>query len=120
MFGLLTLLDPAGYTTYWIDGAWPGDDAWAELREELGRAGYAVWAYSGEQYSITDPAEEDGFLPGVYAALGVPPTASAAEADALLHRLTGSWTHPLAWSDLAEAAGADTARHKEIVERYGL
>ncbi|WP_395295535.1 hypothetical protein ACF9IK_19915 [Kitasatospora hibisci] len=120
VFGLLTLLDPAGYTTYWIDGAWPGDDAWAGFREELSRIGYGVWAYSGEQYSITDPAEEDGVLPGVYAALGVPPTASAAEADALLHRLTGSWTHPLAWPDLAEAAGADTARHKGIVERYGL
>lgn len=120
VFELLTLLDPAGYTTYWIDGGWPGDEPWAALRESLQQAGYAVWAYSGEQYRITDPADEDGTLPGVYAALGVPPTASAAEADALLHRLTGDWAHPLAWLDLAKAAGADAARHEEVVERYGL
>ncbi|MFG3054280.1 hypothetical protein ACGFZP_25445 [Kitasatospora sp. NPDC048239] len=120
VFGLLTLLDPAGCTTYWIDGGWPGDQAWGVLREELQQAGYAVWAYSGEQYSITDPAEKDGMLPGIYAALAVPPTAQAAEADALLHRLTAAWPHPLAWLDLARAAGADTARHEGIIERYGL
>ncbi|MEV0537178.1 hypothetical protein [Kitasatospora sp. NPDC050463] len=120
VFGLLTLLDPAGYTTYWLDGGWPGDEAWARLREELGQAGYAVWAYSGDQYGITDPAEKDAVLPGIYAAVGVPPTARAAEADALLHRLTADWPHPPAWLALAEAAGADTARHEEIIERYGL
>ncbi|MFD8751983.1 tetratricopeptide repeat protein [Kitasatospora sp. NPDC059577] len=119
-FELLTLLDPAGYTTYWIDGGWPGDEPWGTLRERLQEAGYAVWAYSGDQYRITDPADDDETLPGIYAALGVPPTASAAEADALLHRLTGHWPHPLAWATLAEAAGADVARHEEIVERYGL
>ncbi|RKT17149.1 hypothetical protein BX285_1513 [Streptomyces sp. 1114.5] len=120
VFEMLTLLDPAGYTTYWIDGCWPGDEAWGTLREELQKAGFAVWAYSGEQYRVTDPADEDETLPGIYAALGVPPTASAAEADALLHRLTGAWQHPLAWPALAEAAGADLTRHEEIVERYGL
>uniref|UniRef100_UPI001CCD7BBF tetratricopeptide repeat protein n=1 Tax=Streptomyces sp. LS1784 TaxID=2851533 RepID=UPI001CCD7BBF len=120
VFGLLTLLDPAGYTTYWIDGGRPGDEPWSVLREELHEAGYAVWVYSGDQYRITDPAEDGDTLPGVYAALGVPPTASAAEADALLHRLTGGWPHPLAWPELAKAAGADLSRHEEIVERYGL
>ncbi len=120
VFEMLTLLDPAGYTTYWIDGGWPGDERWGTLREELQEAGYAVWAYSGDQYRITDPAEDGDTLPGIYAALGVPPTASAAEADALLHRLTSGWPHPLAWPALAEAAGADLARHEEIVERYGL
>ncbi|MEV7182785.1 hypothetical protein [Kitasatospora sp. NPDC093102] len=120
VFGLLTLLDPAGYTTYWIDGGRPGDEPWSVLREELHEAGYAVWVYSGDQYRITDPAEDGDTLPGVYAALGVPPTASAAEADALLHRLTGGWPHPLGWPELAKAAGADLARHEEIVERYGL
>ncbi|MFD9597923.1 hypothetical protein ACFWA9_34920 [Kitasatospora sp. NPDC059973] len=120
VFGLLTLLDPAGYTTYWIDGGWPGDEAWARLREELGQAGYAVWAYSGEQYSVTDPTDEDEVLPGIYAAVGVPPTERAADADALLRRLTAAWPHPPAWLDLARAAGTDTARHEEIIERYGL
>ncbi|MFE4975201.1 hypothetical protein ACFRAR_24240 [Kitasatospora sp. NPDC056651] len=120
VFGFLTLLDPAGYTTYWIDGGWPGDDPWVRLREDLVQEGYALWAYSGDQYRITDPAEDGDTLPGVYAALGVPPTASAAEADALLHRLTGDWPHPLAWPALAKAAGVDLDRHEEIVERYGL
>ncbi|WP_030244392.1 hypothetical protein [Streptomyces sp. NRRL S-350] len=120
VFEMLTLLDPAGYTTYWIDGGWPGDERWDTLREELREAGYAVWAYSGDQYRITDPAGDGDTLPGIYAALGVPPTAAAAEADALLHRLTGDWPHPLAWPALAEAAGADLARHEEITERYGL
>ncbi|MFE6503002.1 hypothetical protein [Kitasatospora sp. NPDC057738] len=120
VFELLTLLDPAGYTTYWIDGGWPGDEQWSALRDELHGAGYAVWVYSGEQYRITDPADGGDTLPGVYAALGVPPTASAAEADALLLRLTDGWAHPLAWAELAKAAGAAPARHEEIVERYGL
>ncbi|MFD0276609.1 hypothetical protein ACFVHB_22260 [Kitasatospora sp. NPDC127111] len=120
VFELLTLLDPAGYTTYWVDGGWPGDEAWNELREQLGRSGYAVWAYSGDHYGITDPEVDGGTLHGIYAAVGVPPTAHAADADALLHRLTGSWPHPLAWLDLARAAGADTARHEEVIERYGL
>ncbi|MFJ6385827.1 hypothetical protein ACIQI7_38200 [Kitasatospora sp. NPDC092039] len=120
VFELLTLLDPAGYTTYWIDGGWPGDEAWSALREELRDAGYAVWVYSGDEYRITDPADGGDTLPGVYAALGVPPTASAAEADALLRRLTDGWAHPLAWPELAKAAGADLARHEETVERYGL
>ncbi|MFJ7249200.1 hypothetical protein ACIQWA_31860 [Kitasatospora sp. NPDC098652] len=120
VFALLTLLDPAGFTTYWIDGAWPGDEAWSGFRDDLRAAGYAVWAYSGEQYRITDPAEDDGSLPGIYAALGVPPTASAEAADALLHRLTADWAHPLAWLDLADAAGADLGRHTGIVDRYDL
>ncbi|MFF2143861.1 hypothetical protein [Kitasatospora sp. NPDC058190] len=122
VFELLAPLDPAGYTTYWIDGAWPGDEAWAALRDDLRESGYAVWAYSGEQYSVHDPADEDEeeLLPGIYAALGVPPTASAAEADALLHRLTAGWEHPLAWLDLAKAAETDLGRHTEIIERYGL
>ncbi|MEV4615043.1 hypothetical protein AB0K43_20960 [Kitasatospora sp. NPDC049258] len=120
-FELLTLLDPAGYTTYWLDGAWPGDDHWVALRTDLQQAGYGVWAYSGDHYAVTDPADQDGEgLPGIYAALGVPPTASAAQADALLLRLTADWPHPVSWLDLAEAGGLDTARHKEIVERYGL
>lgn len=120
VFALLTLLDPAGYTSYWVDGAWPGDETWAGFRDALREAGFAVWAYSGEQYRVTDPAEEGGDLPGIYAAVGVPPTASAQAADALLHRLTADWAHPLAWLDLAEAAEADLAPHREVVERYGL
>ncbi|GAB2732258.1 hypothetical protein [Kitasatospora kifunensis] len=119
-FELLTLLDPAGYTSYFVDGAWPGPQAWTELREALDEAGYGLWAYSGDQYVITDPADEQAGLPGIYAALGVPPTAAATEADALLTRLTAHWAHPLCWLELAKAAGAETARHEEIVSRYGL
>ncbi|WP_033346990.1 hypothetical protein [Kitasatospora aureofaciens] len=119
-FGLLTLLDPAGYTTYWIDGVRPGDEAWAAFRDALRAAGYAVWVYSGEQYRLSDPEREDGDLPGVYAALGLPPTASAERADALLHELTAGWEHPVTWLDLADAAGADLRRHTEIIERYDI
>lgn len=120
-FELLTLLDPAGYTTYWIDGGWPGAEAWNEFRGALAEAGYGVWAYSGEQYLITDPAggEEDR-LPGIYAAVAVPPTATTVEADALLRGLTAAWPHPLAWLDLAKAAGLDPAGHEGVIERYGL
>ncbi|MFC8450862.1 tetratricopeptide repeat protein [Kitasatospora sp. NPDC057223] len=120
VFRQLTLLDPAGYTTYWIDGAWPGDRKWAAFGKDLAEAGYGVWAYSGDEYAVTDPKKEDGTLPGIYAALGVPPTAGSAEADALLARLTKRWKHPLAWLDLATAAGADIAPHEETVRRYGL
>ncbi|MEV8093653.1 hypothetical protein [Kitasatospora sp. NPDC085879] len=120
VFRQLTLLDPAGYTTHWVDGAWPGEDAWFALREALAEEGYGLWAYSGDQYAVTDPAAEDGSLPGIYAALGVPPTAGTADADALLQRLTADWEHPLSWLDLARAAGADTTRHEETVRRYGL
>ncbi|MFD0528910.1 hypothetical protein ACFQ1I_21285 [Kitasatospora arboriphila] len=50
----------------------------------------------------------------------MPPTATSADADALLQRLTADWEHPLSWLDLAKAAGADTARHEDVVRRYGL
>ncbi|MFF0293228.1 tetratricopeptide repeat protein [Kitasatospora sp. NPDC004614] len=120
VFEYLTLLDPAGYTTYWIDGARPDDDTWYALRGALQEAGYAVWAYSGDQYRITDPHHDGETLPGIYAALGVPPTASAKEADILLTDLTASWPHPLAWPALAEAAGADLERHRTIVDDYDL
>ncbi|MCD0482461.1 hypothetical protein LO771_08610 [Streptacidiphilus sp. ASG 303] len=119
LFGMVALLDPAGYTTYWIDGAWPGDEAWAALRDGLRGLGYGVWAWSGGGYRVTDPGGGEP-LPGLYAAVGVPPLASAAEADAHLARLTAGWEHPLAWPGLAEAAGADTAPHRDTVERYGL
>ncbi|AUG78145.1 hypothetical protein CFP65_3347 [Kitasatospora sp. MMS16-BH015] len=120
VFELLTLLDPAGWTTYWLDGVWPGESQWLELRDELRAAGYAVWVYSGPEYAVADPADPDGALPGIYAALGVPPTGSAAAADTELHRHTAAWIHPLCWTDLAEAAGADPTPHHETAERYGL
>ncbi|MFD7642370.1 tetratricopeptide repeat protein [Kitasatospora sp. NPDC059795] len=120
VFEHLALLDPAGFTTYWIDGCCPDDDTWYTLRGALQEAGYAVWAYSGDQYRVTDPHHEDETLPGVYAALGVPPTASAKEADTLLTDLTAHWPHPLAWPALADAAGVDPDRHRKIVEDYGL
>ncbi len=120
VFELLTLLDPAGYTTYWIDGGRPDEDDWYALRDALRAAGHAVWVYSGDQYRIADPGGDEEGLPGIYAAIGVPPTGTAARADALLTELTAHLAHPLAWPALAEAAGADTARHRKIVDDYGL
>ncbi|MER5640384.1 hypothetical protein ABT095_25980 [Kitasatospora sp. NPDC002227] len=120
VFELLTLLDPAGWTTYWLDGVWPGEAEWLALRGGLQEAGFAVWAYSGTEYAVADPADPEGALPGVYAAVGVPPTSGAAAADAELARLTAGWPHPLCWLELAEAAGADPAPHREVAERYGL
>ncbi|MFE1317673.1 hypothetical protein [Kitasatospora phosalacinea] len=120
VFELLTLLDPAGYTTYWIDGACPEPEQWYALRDALRDAGHAVWVYSGDTYRTADPDGGEDGLPGIYAALGVPPTGTAAGADALLTTLTAHLTHPLAWPALAEAAGADTARHQKIVDDYEL
>ncbi|QKW20229.1 hypothetical protein HUT16_15180 [Kitasatospora sp. NA04385] len=120
VFEFLTLLDPAGYTTYWIDGVRPDPERWYALRDAVRAAGHEVWVYSGDTYRTADPADPEGSLPGVYAALGVPPTATAAQADALLTALTADLAHPLAWPALAEAAGADTARHRKIVDDYGL
>ncbi|MFI5533612.1 hypothetical protein ACIA8O_34260 [Kitasatospora sp. NPDC051853] len=119
-FDLLALLDPAGYTTWWLDGAWPGAAAWTALRDALEAAGYGIWAHNGEGYLITDPDAPGGTLPGVYAALGVPPLATAAEADAVLTTLTAHWPHPLSWPELATAAGADPGPHLDTVRRYGL
>ncbi|MDH6138378.1 tetratricopeptide (TPR) repeat protein [Kitasatospora sp. GP30] len=119
-FELLTLLDPAGYTTWFVDGAWPGEAGWEALRHGLRERGFGIWAYSGEQYLIIDPVAGEVTLPGIYAAIGVPPTASAVEADALLEALTVDWPHRLSWLDLAKAAGVDTARHEEAVQLYGL
>ncbi|KQV18777.1 MULTISPECIES: hypothetical protein [unclassified Kitasatospora] len=118
-FELLTLLDPAGFTTWWLDGVWPGTVQWVTFREALTDAGFAVWAHSGDGYTLLDP-ETGASLPGVYAALGVPPLASAAEADAILNTLTRGWDHPLSWPELAAAAGVDVGPHREIVERYDL
>lgn len=50
----------------------------------------------------------------------MPKETNPAALDRRLVELTADWAHPVSWLDLASAAHNDPARHKDIVERYGL
>ena len=74
-------------------------------------------ARAGEEY---DPVASGERLPGVYFAIASPPGVTPLEAYTLMNGLTKSWEHPLCYYGLAQAAGADTKAHEDIIERYGL
>ncbi|HEY1177469.1 MAG TPA: hypothetical protein VGF17_15030, partial [Phytomonospora sp.] len=117
-YAVVTVLQPGGYLPYVIDGVDPGE-RFGAFSEALRERGFGLWIYSGEEYLLTPPGASEP-VPGVFAGIAVPPGVGAAEAGALLTELTAGWPHPLAWLDLAEAAGEDPAPHLKIIADYGL
>jgi tetratricopeptide (TPR) repeat protein len=118
-FAAIRMLRPGNYTSYFFDGAAPGESDWAEFTEVMAERGWPMWVYSDENYTITNPAGGDP-LPGVFGWVAVPPDTSAVEVDALLDDATERWSHPLAWLDLAKEVDVEVERHERIVKEYGL
>ncbi len=118
-FAGVKLLWPGGFTSWFFDGAAPTQEEWAEFNEVLADRGWPIWVYSGEDYTVTDPAGGER-LPGVYGWIAVPPSVTPVEVDALLDDATERWSHPLSWLDLAREVGVEVERHERIVKEYGL
>ncbi|GAA0928948.1 tetratricopeptide repeat protein [Nonomuraea longicatena] len=118
-FAAVRILRPGGYTSYFFDGAAPGESDWTEFTEVMAERGWPMWVYSDENYTVDHPTSGEK-LPGVYGWVAVPPEVSAAEVDALLDDATERWSHPLAWLDLAREIDVEVERHERIVKEYGL
>lgn len=121
-FPVVHPLTAAGFRSWFLDGCYPGEEAWGEFRQALRDQGWGLWVHSGPEYRLRDPESSapDGSLPAVYAALAVPADAPPAAVDAELRQLTKGWRHPLVWPQLAERAGVDPAVVEEITTRYGI
>jgi hypothetical protein len=118
-FAAVSMLRPAGFTSWFFDGAAPTEAEWAEFNQVVDERGWAIWVYSPDDYTVTHPGSGER-LPGLYGWLAVPPDVTPAEVDALLDDATERWTHPLAWLDLAREVGVEVERHERIVKEYGL
>ncbi|MBB6475111.1 tetratricopeptide repeat protein [Sphaerisporangium rubeum] len=118
-FAAVSMLRPGGYTSWFFDGAAPGEDDWTEFNELMAERGWPMWVYSEDNYTVTHPTSGES-LQGVYGWIAVPPGVEPAQLDAVLDDATERWSHPLAWLDLARAAGIEAERHERIIKEYGL
>jgi hypothetical protein len=119
---MIAELESAGYESFAIDGPHPGDAAIDALRDALESRGVELQVKSDGAYRVLDGERDSAELPGVYAFIAVPPDRGAAEVTELLADLTSVWRLPVAWTELAAAAGDDAAveRHEAIEERFSL
>ncbi|MCG5211857.1 tetratricopeptide repeat protein [Streptosporangium sp. KLBMP 9127] len=118
-FAAVQMLRSGNYSSWFFDGAAPGEHDWAEFNEVLAERGWPMWVYSDENYTVTHPTSGEN-LPGVFGWVAVPPDVSPVEVDALLDDATERWVHPLAWLDLAREVDVEVERHERIVKEYGL
>ena len=119
-FRVVHTLVPGGYgESCFVDGASPGEAAFATLREAVAARDWHVWVSSDDDYRVTDPATSEP-IAGLHFTVTARQGVGAAEIDRVLRELTAGWPHPACWPRFAERAGLDTAAHMEIVERYGL
>jgi tetratricopeptide (TPR) repeat protein len=122
VYRMIAELESAGYESFAIDGPHPGDAAIDALRDALESRGVELQVKSDGAYRVLDGERDSAELPGVYAFIAVPPDRGAAEVTELLADLTSVWRLPVAWTELAAAAGDDAAveRHEAIEERFSL
>ncbi|MEV5414388.1 tetratricopeptide repeat protein [Thermopolyspora sp. NPDC052614] len=118
-FAAVAMLRPAGFTSWFFDGAAPTEQEWVEFNQVVDERGWSIWVYSDEDYTVTHPSTGER-LPGLYGYIAVPPNVTPAEVDALLDDATERWVHPLAWLELAREVGVEVERHERIVKEYGL
>lgn len=123
IFPVMGVLSEGNMNSWIIDGVTPSDGQWETFRNEIRAAGWGLWALSRDEYTVTNPSDEDNELPAVYAALASPPDVSARMVHDRLRVMTADWEHPIAWLNLAHAAEVDQAeieRQEKIVEKYDL
>ncbi|UQZ87697.1 hypothetical protein C4J81_00065 [Deltaproteobacteria bacterium Smac51] len=124
-YRLVKVLGKGGYTSWFVDGAHPGEAAWNEFLEKMDKEGLIIDERSNDDYTVKDPAapeddSEESRLPGLYFLIGSPSGYSPAALDGLLSELTAGWPHPAAWLNLAKAAGKPVEKHQDTIERYDL
>lgn len=108
-----------GFTAWFVDGVYPGEELWWSLRDALVARGLGLWASSPSHYQVIDQ-ENEAELEGVYGYVAAPKNWAPLAVAEVLTELMQSWPQSLCWLRLAEAAEHDVARHQAIAERFDL
>jgi hypothetical protein len=120
LYKVVTVLEQSSYgTSYLVDGVHPGEGALEALTEAFAARGWKWVVHSEADYTVFDN-ETGSELPGVYFLVAAPVDTAAAVVDETLRELTAGYEHPMCWTGLAEAAGADVGYHEALMERYEL
>lgn len=113
-------LAQGGFGQGWLaDGAYPGDEAFEQMREQLRARGWKVWIHSGDDYQVQDSSSGID-LPGIFFTIAAPESVPPLEIHKALSASTEAWEHPLCWLRLAEHCELDIEPHLAIIDRYGL
>ena len=119
-FNVVHTSKQAGYASWFVDGAHPGDERFKAFRDQLEAKAWPLWVMSPDDYTVKDPAHEGETLRGIYFFLATPAATPPSQIDATLRELTTGWEHPWAWRELARAASTDVDHHQHVIDRYGL
>jgi tetratricopeptide (TPR) repeat protein len=103
------------YAVYDLSGAHPGADVVDRLRERLRADGGAIHVLSNDDYRVKRAGVE---LTAIFARVAWPASVAPAQLAAILAETFDGLAHPLAYADLARAAG-DAAMLAEHEARDG-
>ena len=121
LYDCVEVIEEGGYASSWfVDGAYPGDELFERFKEQVRERGGSVWVSSEEDYQVVDREQPEQPLPGFYFNLATPIAMLPQEVDSMLSELTREWPHPVHWLNVAIKGGLDESRHRQIIERYGL
>ncbi|MFB2539256.1 heme biosynthesis protein HemY [Acinetobacter sp. c3-l95] len=102
-----------------MDGVHPTEQQLADFKEKCQAKDWITWIHSNSEYQVTD-SEDGQEYAGMMMTIAVPQQVSPLQIHQFLLEHTADWQHAMCWYRLAEMAGADTAKQKAIIERYGL
>lgn len=122
LYKLVKTLQPGDFGQSWfIDGIYPGDEAFQLLEKQITDKGWRLWVQSNSNYQITDQFDLDETpQQGIFFCIVAPKAVTPVELDKFLTAATEDWALPVHWLKLAEAAGAAIEPHQEIISRYKL
>lgn len=122
VFRAIAELERGGYRSFAIEGAHPGDAAIDALRAALAKDGVELQVKSAPDYRVYDGDRDDAEVRGLFAVVALPAGGDVATLSRDLAELTEVWRPPVAWTELASAAGDDALveRHERIEERFDL
>lgn len=107
--------------TWFVDGVYPGDEAFNAFERLVESKGWRVWVNSNQNYQVTDQFDlDETALRGIFFSITAPSNVAPAELHKLLEEVTDDWQYPVHWLRLAEAVGASIEPHQEIISRYNL
>ncbi|MCP4132497.1 MAG: hypothetical protein GY754_16105 [bacterium] len=121
LFAPIKIISEAGYSSYAIDGVYPGEEQVTALKEKLAALGCETQVQSDSSYQLF-PNDCLGNVRGLYAFVAVPKELPPEKVAHLLAKETASYEAPLTWTGLLEKLGQkdELLRHREIEEAYGL
>ena len=126
VYPVLERLEPGGFRSFSFEGAHPGEPALEALGRALDTLGCELQLRSDETYELelpTGPREgPPRRMPGMIAAIAMPPAVAPADLQTLLRRETAPWQHPAVWPELAAALDdrEEQTRQLAIAKLYGL